>query len=49
MTTWTNEFKNPITYLLLENGSYILLEDSSKIILDQTGRDATVWTNETKS
>lgn len=49
MTTWTNELKNPITYLLLENDSYILLEDGSKIILDQTGRDATTWTNQAKS
>lgn len=48
-TTWINEERHPITYLLMEDGSYLLLETGDKIMLDQTGVDATSWTNETIS
>lgn len=48
-TTWTEELKNPITYLLLESNFYLLLEIGDQIILEQTGRDTSAWTYETKN
>lgn len=47
--TYENEFKHPISFLLLENGDYILLETGDKIILEQTGTDNSIWTPETKN
>lgn len=48
MTTWTPEFKHPISYLLLEDGSYLLLETSDKIVLEQTGKEEGLWVETTK-
>ena len=49
MATWTEEFKNPISYLLLEDGTFLLLENADQIILEQTGRDTSAWSFETKN
>lgn len=49
MTTWTEELKSPISYLLLESGDYLLLENADQIILEQTGRDVSAWSFETKN
>lgn len=48
-TTWENELKHPIDYLLLEEGGYLLLEEGGQVILEETGRGSTTWTNETKN
>lgn len=49
MTTWTTQFKNPIDYLLLEDGFFILLESGFKIVLEQTGAATSSWTKQAKS
>ena len=49
MTTWTEELKNPIDFLLQENDDFLLLETDGQIILEQTGRNASAWTFETKN
>lgn len=46
-TTWTNDFKHPISYLLKEDGFYLLLESGFKIVLEQTGQDTNLWTPQT--
>lgn len=49
MSIWKSRYKNPITYLLLENGDYLLLESGSKIVLDQTGQGTSSWSQRTKN
>lgn len=50
MATWTQEFKHPIDYLLLESADHILQEDgSSLLILEQTGSSDSLWTLQTKN
>lgn len=49
MSNWIDEFKNPVTYLLLEDGSYLLLETGDKIVLQQTGQSASGFTNVDKN
>lgn len=49
MSIWTNKFKHPIDYLLLESLSFCLLETGSKIILEQTGASEVMWTNRDKN
>ena len=50
MTTWTEEFKHPIDYLLLESGDMVLEEDNaSYLVLDQTGSATSLWTLQNKS
>lgn len=49
MTTWTEQFKHPIDYKLLESLSYLYLETGSKIVLEQTGSSQSLWTNQTKN
>lgn len=44
-TTWSNIFKHPIDFLLLESGFYLLLETGDKIVLEQTGMSTSLWTN----
>ena len=48
-TTWTQELKNPIDYLLQENDDFLLLENDGQMILEQTGQATSLWTNETKN
>lgn len=49
MTTWTNDFKHPIDYLLKEDGFKLLLEDGGSMVLEQTGSSSSLWTNQTIS
>lgn len=46
-TTWTGQFKHPISYLLKEDGSYLLLETGFKIVLEQTGVENNAWSFQT--
>lgn len=48
-TIWTNEFKHPIDFLLLENADFLLLENGDYIILEQTGNATSLWTNQSKN
>lgn len=48
-TNWIEELKSPISYLLLEDDTFILLENADQIILEQTGRDTSTWSFETKN
>lgn len=47
MSIWTNKFKHPIDYLLLEDGFFCLLESGFQIVLEQTGNATSLWTNRT--
>lgn len=47
-TTWTDQEKNPIDFLLLESGDFLLLESGDLIILQQTGLSASSITNVVK-
>lgn len=49
MSTWTEEFKHPIDYLLQEIADYLLLETGDKIVLEQTGQSTSLWTEQTKN
>lgn len=48
-TIWTNRYRHPIDYLLLEDGFYCLLETGYKIILEQTGTADSLWTERQKN
>lgn len=48
-TTWTQELKNPVDFLLLEDGFFMLLETGDDIILEQTGASTNLWTEQTKN
>jgi hypothetical protein len=49
MATWTNQLKNPIDFLLLEDNDFLLLESDFQIILEQTGTSTALWTNQIKN
>jgi hypothetical protein len=49
MTTWTNTFKHPIDYLLIESSSFLLLETGDKIMLEQTGNSTSLWSQSSKN
>lgn len=47
-TSWDFQYKNPIDYLLCEDGDYLAQEDgTSLLVLDQTGSDVSLWTDQT--
>lgn len=50
MSTWQNNFKNPITFLTLESAltDFLLQENGNLIILQQTGQSTSSWNNTTK-
>lgn len=48
-TNWINEFKHPISYLLLEEGDYLLLEEGGYLVLEETGQETGQWSNQTKN
>jgi len=50
-TIWTQRLKNPISFLLLEQGDYLLLEQGTAdmLILEQTGQDNSAWTQRVKN
>ena len=51
MATWTQEFKHPIDYLLLEEGDYLLLEEGTtdRLVLEDTGSATSLWSTQTKN
>ena len=48
-TLWQQQLKNPISYLLAEDGSYLLQENGDKIILEQTGLATSLWNLQNKN
>ena len=48
-TTRTEQFKHPIDYLLLEDGSFIMKENGDKLVLEQTGTFTNLWVEQTKN
>ncbi len=50
MSTWQNEFKNPIEFLTLESAitDFLLLESGDMIVLNQTGASTSLWINTIK-
>lgn len=56
MSNWKNEFKNPVDFLLLEDGEFLLLEQDTDgatatdyIALNQTGNTTSLWNNTAKN
>ncbi|MGI9118416.1 MAG: hypothetical protein ACR2IQ_02615 [Minisyncoccia bacterium] len=47
-TQWRTQYKNPIQYLLCENGDFLAQEDgTSLLVLEQTGQSTSLWTDQT--
>lgn len=56
MSSWENEFKNPVEYMIMEDGDFLLLEqdtdgatETDYIVLNQTGQSASLWDNQIKN
>lgn len=48
MSTWVDQFKSPIDFLLMESGDFLLLESGDLIVLQQTGISTSLWDNTVK-
>lgn len=48
MSSWTDQFKHPIDYLLMETGDHLLQESNGFLILEQTGTTSSSITNVVK-
>lgn len=46
-TIWVSQYKNPIDFLLCENGDFLAQEDDiSLLVLNQSGSGTSIWTEQ---